>query len=68
LQASEKLLQAANVMSANPQTLQLRYLQTLSDISTENSSTIIFPLPMEVMKAFTKTMPSSNGHNEDQSS
>jgi regulator of protease activity HflC (stomatin/prohibitin superfamily) len=56
LQASEKLLMAANVMSKNPQTLQLRYLQTLSDISSENASTIIFPLPMEILKAFaTKT-------------
>ena len=54
LQASEKLLKAAKVMSENPQTLQLRYLQTLSDIATENSSTIIFPLPMEIMKAFEK--------------
>lgn len=54
LQASEKLLQAANIMSKNPQTLQLRYLQTLSDISNENASTIIFPLPMEILKAFEK--------------
>jgi len=54
LQASEKLLQAAEVMSRNPQTLQLRYMQTLSDISSENASTIIFPLPMEILKAFTK--------------
>jgi len=54
LQASEKLLQAANVMSKNPQTLQLRYLQTLNDISSENASTIIFPIPMEILKAFTK--------------
>ncbi len=54
LQASEKLLQAANMMSKNPQTLQLRYLQTLNDISSENASTIIFPLPMEILKAFTK--------------
>ncbi|MGB5280301.1 MAG: slipin family protein [Arenicellales bacterium] len=46
LQASEKLLMAANVMSKNPQALQLRYLQTLNDISSENASTIIFPLPM----------------------
>ena len=52
LQASEKLLQAANVMSQNPQTLQLRYLQTLNDISNENASTIIFPLPMEILSAF----------------
>ncbi len=56
LQASEKLLQAAKVMSENPQTLQLRYLQTLNDISTENSSTIIFPLPMELVEAFQNAM------------
>ena len=54
LQASEKLLQAANVMSENPQALQLRYLQTLNDISNENASTIVFPLPLEILKAFTK--------------
>jgi len=52
LQASEKLLMAANVMSKNPQALQLRYLQTLNDISSENASTIIFPLPMEILNAF----------------
>ncbi len=53
LQASEKLLQAANVLSQNPQSLQLRYLQTLNDISNENASTIVFPLPMEILNAFT---------------
>ena len=53
MQASKKLLQAANVMSQNPQTLQLRYMQTLSDISSENATTIVFPLPFEVLKAFT---------------
>ena len=52
LQASEKLLQAAQIMSKNPQTLQLRYLQTLNDISSENASTIVFPLPLEIMNAF----------------
>ena len=54
LQASEKLLQAAEVMSKNPQALQLRYLQTLNDISNENASTIVFPLPIELLEAFTK--------------
>jgi regulator of protease activity HflC (stomatin/prohibitin superfamily) len=54
LQASEKLLQAAEVMSRNPQTLQLRYMQTLNDISSENASTIIFPLPLEILQAFSK--------------
>jgi regulator of protease activity HflC (stomatin/prohibitin superfamily) len=53
LQASKKLLEAAEVMSKNPQTLQLRYLQTLNDISSENATTIVFPLPMEVLKSFT---------------
>ncbi len=52
LQASRKLLEAAQVMSQNPQTLQLRYMQTLSDISSENATTIVFPLPLEVLKAF----------------
>ncbi len=51
LQASEKLLMAANVMSKNPQALQLRYLQTLNDISSENASTIIFPIPLEILEA-----------------
>jgi regulator of protease activity HflC (stomatin/prohibitin superfamily) len=55
-QASEKLLQAANRMSQNPQTIQLRYLQTLMDISADNSSTIVFPLPIEMLKGlFTKS-------------
>ncbi|CAG0909427.1 unnamed protein product, partial [Cyprideis torosa] len=52
LQAAEKLLAAAGIIAQNPQALQLRYLQTLADISTENSSTIVFPLPMELVKAF----------------
>lgn len=57
-QASEKLLAAANVISRNPQALQLRYLQTLMDLSTnKNSSTIVFPLPLELMQSFMKTTP-----------
>ncbi|GHB16226.1 slipin family protein [Salinicola rhizosphaerae] len=52
MQASEKLLEAANVMSANPAALQLRYLQTMSDMSNKNASTIVFPLPMDIMEAF----------------
>lgn len=52
LQASEKLAAAAEIISRNPQALQLRYLQTLADISTENSSTVVFPLPMEFLNAF----------------
>jgi regulator of protease activity HflC (stomatin/prohibitin superfamily) len=53
-QASEKLLQAANTISKNPSTIQLRYLQTLMDISADNASTIIFPLPIDLLKGLTK--------------
>jgi regulator of protease activity HflC (stomatin/prohibitin superfamily) len=52
-QAADKLLQAANVISANPQALQLRFLGTLTEIAAEKNSTIVFPLPMELLKAFT---------------
>lgn len=51
LQASKALLEAADVISKNPQALQLRYLQTLNDISNENASTIIFPLPIETIQS-----------------
>ncbi|WP_203141954.1 slipin family protein [Marinobacter mangrovi] len=51
-QASQKLVEAADVMSRNPAALQLRYLQTLADMSNNNSSTIVFPLPMDIMKSF----------------
>ncbi len=49
-QASEKLSQAANIMSANPATLQLRYLQTLVEIGVNNSTNIVFPLPIDLLK------------------
>lgn len=52
-QAADKLLQAANIISTNPQALQLRFLGTLTDIAAEKNSTIVFPLPMELLKAFT---------------
>ena len=65
LQASEKLLQAANVMSQNPQALQLRYMQTLNDISNENASTIIFPLPIELLEAFTKGKNKQDEENKN---
>ena len=57
LQASKNLLEAAKIMSQNPLTLQLRYMQTLNDISSENATTIVFPLPLEVLKAFTNLKP-----------
>jgi regulator of protease activity HflC (stomatin/prohibitin superfamily) len=52
LQASKALAEAANVISMNPTTLQLRYLQTLTEIAAEQNSTIIFPLPIDMFQAF----------------
>ena len=49
LQASEKLLQAAQVLAQSPQAMQLRYLQTLNAIAGDKSNTIVFPLPMELL-------------------
>jgi regulator of protease activity HflC (stomatin/prohibitin superfamily) len=51
-QAAEKLSQAANIISRNPATLQLRYLQTLLDIGVNQNSTIVFPLPLDMVKPF----------------
>ena len=51
-QASEKLAQAAGVIAQQPSALQLRYLQTLSEISVEKNSTIVFPLPLEILRYF----------------
>jgi regulator of protease activity HflC (stomatin/prohibitin superfamily) len=51
-QASAKLADASDVLSRNPMALQLRYLQTLIEISTEKNSTIIFPIPIDFLKVF----------------
>lgn len=49
-EASKQLVAAAAVLATEPQALQLRYLQTLTDIGTENSTTVVFPLPMDLLK------------------
>jgi regulator of protease activity HflC (stomatin/prohibitin superfamily) len=51
LQASEKLLQAAQMLAQAPQAMQLRYLQTLTAIASDKSSTIIFPMPMDLINS-----------------
>ncbi|MCD6422666.1 MAG: slipin family protein [Elusimicrobia bacterium] len=53
-QAAEKLTQAARIMSEVPATIQLRYLQTLAEISTENNSVTVFPVPIDLLKSFIK--------------
>jgi regulator of protease activity HflC (stomatin/prohibitin superfamily) len=54
-QAAQKLADAAVIMTKTPATLQLRYLQTLLEIGSENSTTIVFPLPIELMEAFNES-------------
>ena len=51
-QASQRLADAAEVIQSQPAALQLRYLQTLSEIATENSSTTVFPLPIDILRPF----------------
>ena len=53
-QASNKLAEAAEIISKDPAALQLRYLQTLSEIATENNSTILFPIPIDFFRHFIK--------------
>jgi len=54
LQASEKLSQAATVLAKEPASIQLRFLQTLSEIAVEKNSTIVFPVPIDLIKHFMK--------------
>jgi len=53
-QAAQKLYEAATIIAQEPSALHLRYLQTLTEIAVEKNSTIVFPLPMEFMKAFSE--------------
>jgi regulator of protease activity HflC (stomatin/prohibitin superfamily) len=61
LQASEKLMAAAEILAKQPQALQLRYLQTLTEIAGDKSSTIVFPLPVDLLDAF-KSMAGADKH------
>jgi regulator of protease activity HflC (stomatin/prohibitin superfamily) len=56
--AAQKLVDAAALLSTQPMTLQLRYLQTLTDIGVEKNTTIVFPLPMELMTLLNRTIDS----------
>jgi regulator of protease activity HflC (stomatin/prohibitin superfamily) len=56
LQAAEKLLQAAQMLARQPQAMQLRYLQTLGSIAGDKSSTIVFPVPMDLLAPFLELM------------
>ncbi len=56
LQASEKLAQAAHIIGAEPAAIQLRFLQTVTEIASENNSTTIFPLPLELFRGFLESV------------
>ncbi len=56
LQASEKLMQAAQILAQQPGAMQLRYMQTLSNIASDKSSTIVFPLPIELLSGMIELM------------
>jgi regulator of protease activity HflC (stomatin/prohibitin superfamily) len=63
-QAADKLTEAADIISRNPQALQLRFLGTLTEIATEKNSTILFPLPLELLKAFTYQLDGNKAKDE----
>lgn len=62
--AARALKEAADVMSESPAAIQLRYLQTLNTISAEKNSTIIFPLPIDLMQAFMRRAGGGGGGGE----
>jgi len=62
MQASQKLFEAAQILSQQPQALQLRYLQTLTEVANDRSNTIIFPLPMDMIEALMTRLGSSSGN------
>jgi len=61
LQAAEKLLQAAQMLARQPEAMQLRYLQTLGSIAGDKSSTIVFPVPMDLLSQFLDRMQKKSG-------
>jgi regulator of protease activity HflC (stomatin/prohibitin superfamily) len=60
LQASEKLAQAAHIIGTEPAAIQLRYLQTVTEISSENNSTTFFPIPIDLFKGFLESVTKKN--------
>jgi len=65
LQASEKLAQAGAIIDREPTALQLRYLQTLTEVASEKNSTLIFPLPIDLISMFMKRGEPRNSSGED---
>ncbi|HET9790288.1 MAG TPA: slipin family protein [Candidatus Angelobacter sp.] len=62
--ASQRLTEAAHVLASEPLTMQLRYLQTLTEIGVEKNTTIIFPLPIDILSSLTAAMEKYAGNNQ----
>jgi len=65
-QAAQRLSEAAAIIQSQPAALQLRYLQTLSEIATENNSTTLFPIPIDLLSAFTQSLSAARGQGTPQ--
>jgi regulator of protease activity HflC (stomatin/prohibitin superfamily) len=61
--AAQKLVEAANLLAEQPVTLQLKYLQTLTDIGVEKNTTIVFPLPMELLSLLQRFVEPKTSQN-----
>jgi regulator of protease activity HflC (stomatin/prohibitin superfamily) len=61
LQAAQTLVNAAQILSANPSAMQLRYLQTLTEIGAEQNSTVIFPMPLDIVQPFLALLDKAGG-------
>ncbi|MDX1649665.1 MAG: hypothetical protein R3263_07405, partial [Myxococcota bacterium] len=64
-QAAQRLADASRVLSGEPSALQLRYLQTLSEIATEHSTSIVFPIPIDILRPFYQVPSTAGGDRED---
>jgi len=60
-QAAQALLEAAQMLARQPEAMQLRYLQTMTQVAGDRGSTIVFPLPLDLLKAFTSSASGSRG-------
>jgi regulator of protease activity HflC (stomatin/prohibitin superfamily) len=61
LQAAQTLLNAAQILSSDPSAMQLRYLQTLTEIGAEQNSTVIFPMPLDIVTPFLAVLERAAG-------
>ena len=65
LQASAELRQAADTLSPNPASLQLRYLQTLLELGADQNSTVVFPLPLDIVGPFLNSLSHGAGASDN---